>query len=133
MESILTLNIRIRWPMLITFTANVGGQQVASTTIKRMIAAENVIRTPVRASGGRRLDQPSGAGDILGENPGAEGGLHADKAALPASLGFASLALAYFNYDGLPTSLENIPLEYFDTAIRWLRSQHGVRAESGQA
>ena len=46
-----------------------------------------------------------------------------------ASHGFASLALAYFGYDGLPNTLENIPLEYFETAIHWLGAQNGVRAD----
>jgi dienelactone hydrolase len=41
-------------------------------------------------------------------------------AALLASRGFATLALAYFNYPGLPSELVNIPLEYFLAGLRWL-------------
>ena len=37
------------------------------------------------------------------------------------------MALAYFDFEDLPKSLENIPLEYFETAIRWLRSRREVR------
>src|SRR4051812_34823074 len=39
-----------------------------------------------------------------------------------AANGFASLCLAYFNADGLPRRLEEIPLEYFQRAITWLRA-----------
>ena len=35
--------------------------------------------------------------------------------------GFVVLALAYFGVEGLPAHLENIPLEYFETAIDWLK------------
>jgi pimeloyl-ACP methyl ester carboxylesterase len=41
-----------------------------------------------------------------------------------ASRGFPSLALPYFNYPGLPKTLENIPLEYFSKASQWLRQQN---------
>jgi dienelactone hydrolase len=40
-----------------------------------------------------------------------------------ASHGYVVLALAYFNAEGLPPLLQNIPLEYFETAVEWLKSQ----------
>ena len=45
-----------------------------------------------------------------------------------ATHGYPNLAVAYFNYKGLPESLESIPLEYFDNAISWMRTngQAGV-------
>jgi acetyl esterase/lipase len=75
--------------------------------------------------------KPSGPGSYPGIIilRGAEGGLRADQAALLASHGFAGLALAYYNYDGLPTTLANIPLEYFQAAIHWLQAQENVRAD----
>ncbi|MDQ5941169.1 MAG: hypothetical protein QG632_895 [Candidatus Dependentiae bacterium] len=36
--------------------------------------------------------------------------------------GFVVFALAYFSYEELPERLENIPLEYFESALLWLRS-----------
>ena len=63
---------------------------------------------------------------------GSEGGLGASSG-VGASFtkdGYAVLALAYFMEDGLPQSLENIPLEYFDTAIDWLKRQPGVDANA---
>ena len=59
---------------------------------------------------------------------GSEGGLgdSPEWAALLASHGIAALAIAYFDEPGLPCALENIPLEYFERAIEWLRSEPQV-------
>jgi pimeloyl-ACP methyl ester carboxylesterase len=59
---------------------------------------------------------------------GSDGGMTeaALQAELLASRGYPTLGLAYFNEPGLPDALERIPLEYFVTAINWLRrSIHG--------
>ncbi len=37
------------------------------------------------------------------------------------------LALAYFQEEGLPKTLENVPLEYFDKALDWLKEAEGRR------
>lgn len=52
---------------------------------------------------------------------GSRGGLSETRAEMIASRGYAALALAYFNAEGLPQTLKEIPLEYFETAIRWLK------------
>jgi dienelactone hydrolase len=58
---------------------------------------------------------------------GSDGGLTtAQEAALLASRGYTSLALAYFRAPGLPRSLSEIPLDYFAAALRFLRDQPGV-------
>lgn len=59
---------------------------------------------------------------------GAGGGLSEGAAESFASEGFAALALAYFGLDRLPRELVEIPLEYFEGAISWLRSRPGVDA-----
>lgn len=63
---------------------------------------------------------------------GSEGGLSASSSVGVsfAKQGYAVLALAYFMEDGLPQSLENIPLEYFDKAVDWLKRQPGVDAKA---
>lgn len=63
---------------------------------------------------------------------GSEGGLSASSSVGVsfAKQGYAVLALAYFMEDGLPQSLENIPLEYFDKAVDWLKRQPGVDANA---
>jgi hypothetical protein len=59
---------------------------------------------------------------------GSEGGLDTMSAfAVPLTAhGYAVLALAYWKEPGLPQSLEGVPLEYFDHAVEWARSQPGV-------
>jgi dienelactone hydrolase len=58
---------------------------------------------------------------------GSEGGLSTTLvAAQLASLGYPALAVAYFAEPGLPTSLLNVPLEYFAGALTWLSLQPGV-------
>jgi dienelactone hydrolase len=46
--------------------------------------------------------------------------------AVIASHGYPTLSLAYFGEDGLPATLKDIPLEYFEKALRWLGTQPGV-------
>jgi dienelactone hydrolase len=62
---------------------------------------------------------------ILG---GSGGGTPSYLAAVLASHGYPSLALAYFGEPGLPANLEDVPLEYFAAALRWLAGQPGVDA-----
>jgi len=61
---------------------------------------------------------------------GSGGGL--DSASAVASLlaeqGYAALGLAYFGLEHLPAQLEEIPLQYFKSAIEWMRSQPSVES-----
>jgi len=59
---------------------------------------------------------------------GAGGGLGSTSAvgSLLAEWGYATLALAYFGVEYLPTRLQEIPLEYFKRAIIWLRAHPSV-------
>ncbi len=43
--------------------------------------------------------------------------------------GFALLSLSYWRAPGLPSSLEEIPLEYFHDAVDWLRDSDRIDAE----
>jgi len=52
---------------------------------------------------------------------GAEGGIEAEPAQGLAAAGFATLALATHNAHGLPRTVRNVPLEYCERAINWLR------------
>ncbi len=85
-----------------------------------------VVRWPVREEGlvGTLL-QPSTASPHPGVVAlgGAGGGLSEGGARFLASEGFAVLALAYFGADDLARELVEIPLEYFERAIAWLRAQ----------
>ncbi|OOG78286.1 acyl-CoA thioester hydrolase/BAAT C-terminal domain-containing protein [Algoriphagus sp. A40] len=75
---------------------------------------------------------PSDQGDLpvilfLG---GSGGGLRQDsELKLLALEGFAVMSLAYFKEPGLPDKLENIPLEYFKTAMDWLTDKPQIDPE----
>ncbi len=64
-----------------------------------------------------RKGNPSSAVIVLG---GSSGGLKEERAEQLAAHGFATLALAYFATESLPATLSQIPLEYFEAAIRFL-------------
>ena len=112
------------------FTAEVDGQVVATGTVTRRVMAADVRAVPVRERGLVAVAyypadaQPRPAIIVVGGSgggmpgPAVAGGL--------ASRGYAVLALAYFNAEGLPAFLNNIPLEYFAAAVDWLKSQSFV-------
>lgn len=58
---------------------------------------------------------------------GSEGGLKTSLlAGRLAADGYPALALAYFDEPGLPQTLTNVPLEYFQHALQWLAEQPQV-------
>jgi dienelactone hydrolase len=57
---------------------------------------------------------------------GGSAGGHGHGPSLTASRGYPTLSLGYFGEPGLPARLQNIPLEYFADALRWLGRQPGV-------
>ena len=122
-----------RAPESWTLTAEVAGQVVARIAVRRRSVAEGVRFTRVRTNGlAGTFYEPSSAGAhpamiVLG---GSEGGIPgpAGFAGGFASRGYSVLALAYFRAEGLPNLLSNIPLEYFGTAIAWLKAQPTVDA-----
>lgn len=59
---------------------------------------------------------------VLGGSEGGEQGGRVLGRALAAE-GYGVLSLAYFRAQGLPPTLQNIPLEYFDRALAWLARQ----------
>lgn len=55
---------------------------------------------------------------------GSEGGIGLpDTALLLASHGFSAFSLTYFGANGLPPTLQNIPVEYFARALEWMRAR----------
>lgn len=61
---------------------------------------------------------------------GSEGGVQSAESLAYrfAERGWAALAVAYFGTEGLPDTLANIPLEYFDRAATWLMKQPRVNS-----
>jgi dienelactone hydrolase len=116
-------------PAAMTLTADMGDGAVATATIERLRLPEDVTRTPILDHGlvgtlFHPIDDGARPGVIL--LGGSEGGLHELDAALLANHGFAVLALAYFGTDGVPPFLVEIPLEYFETAVGFLRAHPAV-------
>ena len=99
--------------------------------IRRGFMGPGIAREPVRDDGlvGTFFGPADGTARpgvlVVG---GSDGGLSEGMAALFASHGFAVLALAYFRAEHLPPDLMEIPLEYFETAIRWLGRRASVAA-----
>jgi dienelactone hydrolase len=116
-----------------TLIARAGDQVVASVGLERLDRASGVVPRDLRVAStgfyGRYFAPPPGRDRhvpvlIFG---GSEGGLSTTlEAALLASHGFPTLALAYFAAPGLPANLERIPLEYFVRAARWLDRRPGA-------
>jgi dienelactone hydrolase len=65
---------------------------------------------------------------VLGGSDGGLAGANLFGEPIAAS-GFVALCLAYFAMDGLPADLSEIPLEYFQQAIDWLRGHRAVDGE----
>jgi dienelactone hydrolase len=106
-----------------------GGRSVAHTTIVRRWLTPGVRHEIVRSGlYGEQFDPPGDgrrpAALVIG---GSNGGLSTGGlAALLASHGYPAMALAYFKEPGLPTTLKDIPLEYFRRALGRLRARRDV-------
>jgi dienelactone hydrolase len=116
-------------PIEVVIQLELDGEVVDQQRLVRQRILPNVTRREIRESGlvGTlfipKADDPVSAIMLLG---GSEGGLTENKAALLASHGYATLALAYFHLESLPQELVEIPLEYFETAIHFLGKQDAV-------
>ncbi len=114
-------------------SADAGGQTVGSASLTQSLNGPGVRmhQETVASAGfyGQYFSPAPGVSHapalvLWGGSEGDLGG--APEAALLASHGIPTLALAYFDDPGLPCRLEDIPLEYFVKAINWLRRQRQV-------
>ena len=118
-------------PLMTTLTAEVDAEVVAEAVVERRLLAPGVRQRTI-AEGELRgeLFTPPGDGPfptllcVSGSGGGIRGAV--ETAALLASHGYATLALAYFNYPDRPPYLIEIPLEYFQNALGWLAAQPEV-------
>jgi dienelactone hydrolase len=119
-------------PIVITFTAEVDWEPVATAALERIYIAPEVAHVKVRnhplvASFYHPIEGGPHPGVIvLGA---ADGGVYEGVAARFASHGFAALSLAYFGVEHLSPRLANIPLEYFRIALAWMENHPLVRGE----
>src|SRR5262245_29583130 len=116
----------IMLPVPIRLEAEGADGQRAEITIVRRVAGPGVTRHFIRTDGlVGTLFVPSSAGPhpaVLVVSGGG-GGIDEFRGAILASHGYAALALGHFAVEGRPRGLVNIPLEYFGTAIGWMRAQ----------
>lgn len=108
-----------------------GKGAIASGQLLRDYLSPNVVvrQMTLAADGfvGTYLAKPAGSPKpAVLQLGGSIGGHGQFPAGLLASHGFPSLSLAYFKEDGLPSTLKDIPLEYFAKALRWLGAQPGA-------
>ena len=117
-------------PRQVHLEATAPGGARAEATLERRVAGPGVTRQEIRAEGVvGTLFLPPGRGPhpCVIALDGGGGGVNEYWGAILASQGYAALALGYFNAEGLPRGLVNLPLEYFEAAIRWMRRQAWLR------
>lgn len=120
--------------MTVTLTAEKDGEVLAAARVERLIRLQEskLVRESIREDGlVATLFYPAEGGPhpaviSLG---GSEGGLSDQREALLSSYGYAVLALAYFGIEQLPQECVEIPIEYFEKAIRWLKAHKAVDPE----
>src|SRR5438552_9668106 len=116
----------VMWSSVARLHAEAPGAAPAELTVERRLAGAGVSRLLVHEAGvvGTLFlppgDGPHRAVIVLG---GSDGGISEHRAALVASHGYAALSLAYFGTTDLPSELVNVPVEYFERAVSWMRGQ----------
>ena len=94
----------------------------ATATLTQRFLASGVERRDIAESGiVGTLFTPGGGGPVVVVLAGSGGGLMDRRAALFAAHGYTALALGYFGVPGLPDHISATPLEYFETALNWVR------------
>jgi len=110
----------------ISFKVLQNNEIIASKQIVRLRKASNVKTIPLHENGlvGTLFLPPSQTPlPVVVTFSGSSGGIKKEMSELLASHGFAVLALGYFGMEGLPNHLLNFPIEYFETAFKWIRTQ----------
>jgi dienelactone hydrolase len=125
-------------PLMVSLHAEDEHGRQASAQLELLFMAPGVTRRDVDEQGlAGALFVPDGAGPhpLVLVLAGSGGGLHEQRAALYAAHGYAALALGYFKTPGRPDHIGDMPLEYFENALRWSRCtlapRHGFVAVSG--
>jgi len=114
---------------VIIIAVSVDGRALPDITVSRRYLASGVTETEVNEGKirGRYYAPPGGGHGIpVLVLSGSSGGLATTQAALLASRGHPALAIAYFNYKDLKTSLNAIDLEQFSDGAKWLSVKSGV-------
>ncbi|XP_037359582.1 peroxisomal succinyl-coenzyme A thioesterase [Talpa occidentalis] len=108
-----------------------GTERLLGRTVhERYFLAPGVRREPVRAGRVRgTLFLPPGPGPFPGiiDIFGVGGGLMEYRASLLAGHGFATMALAYYDFEDLPKNIDTIHLDYFEEALCYMLQHSQVK------
>jgi dienelactone hydrolase len=121
--------LKLTDPRVTSFEAETDGKIVTRAELKRWLLRPGMRVSEVKENGlVGRLFEPEGQGRRPGllVLSGSEGGINELEAALLASHGYVTFALAYFKAEGLPQQLAAIPLEYLKKGIDWLAARDSV-------
>lgn len=126
--------------LIVQLTARNDQGQAAHAQLVQRFIVEGVTRREIAESGLiGTLFTPASPGPhpaIIVMN-GSGGGIPRQRAALYAAHGYTALALGYFKAPGLPDSIGDMPLEYFQRALAWVHRQlqpaNGFVAITGQS
>lgn len=119
----------IERPLVVSLTAEVDGTLLMQKQLTRLFLHPEVRKVPLQGTSFVGNFFLPGVADprpgllLLG---GSSGAILEQQAALLASHGYCTLALAYFGKEHLPPELTEIPLEYFGQALQWLQNQAEV-------
>jgi dienelactone hydrolase len=127
----LASRVRVDQPVVIRVDVDIDGQPTVAADLVQHFMLPPVTNRAVRENGivGSLFSVPGKPQPGVIVFSGSEGGLNEYVAATLASNGFSTLALGYFNFEGLPNQLCEIPLEYFEKAIDWFLDQDCVSSE----
>jgi acyl-CoA thioester hydrolase/bile acid acetyltransferase-like protein/bile acid acyltransferase/acyl-CoA thioester hydrolase-like protein len=120
-------------PVITAIEVNDAGGSAVSALIERRCASAGVRSVAVQNEVVATLYEMEHVAALPGVLVigGSDGGPGPPGVAmLLASHGFAALSLSYFGVPGLPPTLENIPLEYFQKALLWMRSRADIEPRS---
>jgi len=120
-------------PQKITISVEADGGIIFSRTVERLLLLPGVERVEVREPGVvGTLFLPPGEGKrpAIIVLRGSEGGTYEPAAAIYASHGYVTFALAYFGMEGLPSALTDIPVETVGRAISWLEAHPRVNKDA---
>ncbi|XP_034498893.1 LOW QUALITY PROTEIN: peroxisomal succinyl-coenzyme A thioesterase [Ailuropoda melanoleuca] len=107
-----------------------AGRLLGRAVHERDFLRPGVRREPVRAGRARgTLFLPPGPGPFPGiiDICGIGGGLLEYRASLLAGHGFATLALAYYDFEDLPKEINSIHLDYFEEALCYMLQHSEVK------
>lgn len=110
----------------VTFHLLVNGEEIASATTWRSWSLSEMRKILVREEGiiGTLFipTTPEPPPVVITLN-GSAPGVNESRAELLAAHGFAVFTLGYFGMEGLPSTLEYVPIEYFEKAFAWIKKR----------